>query len=141
MASIIMTTQIQLAQIETNKQEEIAKLNAKFASADTAKTSFGYIGIISVSVFCGSFILNDLFKLGFLAVRRLSGVAQIKSFFIRHTHETPDAFDATALETRKADLHAQKERLYSSQIGTRLSRVHVHLMLKKYKAKSVVYQV
>jgi hypothetical protein len=53
----------QLDKIETNRKESLEKLNIKYATADKVKTSFGYIGIIFLSVLWGAIILNDLAKL------------------------------------------------------------------------------
>jgi len=46
-----------------NRKEALAQLNIKYASADKVKTSFGYIGIISLSAIWFGIILNDLVKL------------------------------------------------------------------------------
>ena len=52
----------QLANIEANRKEALAKLNIKYATADKAKTSFGYLGVLCLSLLWGSIILNDLAK-------------------------------------------------------------------------------
>jgi hypothetical protein len=52
-----------MTKIETNRKEALAQLNIKYASADKVKTSFGYIGIISLSALWFGIILNDLVKL------------------------------------------------------------------------------
>jgi len=52
----------QLANIEANRKEALAKLDIKYATADKAKTTFGYIGIISLSLLWSLIILNDLAK-------------------------------------------------------------------------------
>ena len=53
----------ELGNIETRRKENLAKLGIKFAIADQAKTSFGYIGITSLSLLFGVFIFNDMTKL------------------------------------------------------------------------------
>ncbi len=53
----------QLAEIEAKRKEALANLNIKYALADKVKTSFGYIGIISLCLLWSAFILNDLSKL------------------------------------------------------------------------------
>ena len=53
----------QLAEIEAKRKEALANLNIKYALADKVKTSFGYIGIISLCLLWTMFILNDLGKL------------------------------------------------------------------------------
>jgi hypothetical protein len=52
-----------LSTIEAKRQEALASLNIKYASADKVKTSFGYIGVISLSAIWFGIILNDLAKL------------------------------------------------------------------------------
>ena len=54
---------IQLANIETNRKEALAKLNLQYATADKAKTTFGYIGILFNVFIWVCIILNDLMKL------------------------------------------------------------------------------
>lgn len=54
---------IQLANIETNRKEALAKLNLQYATADKAKTTFGYIGILFNVFIWVCIILNDLIKL------------------------------------------------------------------------------
>jgi len=55
--------QAALANIRASKKAALNHLNIKYASADKAKQSFGFIGITFLSVIFGSIILNDLIKL------------------------------------------------------------------------------
>jgi hypothetical protein len=79
-----------IAQIEKSKQEQLAKiekqrlaalqaLNIKYATADQIKTSFGYIGIISLSVLYGVILLNDLVKLIGFCIRELNELIEEKA--------------------------------------------------------------
>ena len=61
-SSIAKKQQIELAAIETKRVEQLQKLGVKFAVADSAKSSLGYIGIISLSMLFGSFLMNDFIK-------------------------------------------------------------------------------
>jgi cell division protein ZapA (FtsZ GTPase activity inhibitor) len=54
-------------------------LNIKYATADQIKTSFGYIGIISLSVLYGVILLNDLFKLISFCIRELNELIEEKA--------------------------------------------------------------
>jgi hypothetical protein len=62
-ASIAKSQQQQLANIETKRQAALTQLNIKYAASDKVKTSFGYIGIISLSCLYGVIILNDMINL------------------------------------------------------------------------------
>ncbi len=61
-AKIEKSKQEKLALIEKSKNEALAKLNIKYAAANKVKTSFGYIGIISLSLLYVTIVLNDLAK-------------------------------------------------------------------------------
>ena len=52
-----------MTNIQKNKAAALSKLNIQYASADKAKTSFGYIGITFLTVLFGSIFLNDFIKL------------------------------------------------------------------------------
>jgi hypothetical protein len=58
-ANIAKSQQEQLTKIETKRKEALAQLNIKYESADKAKTSFGYIGIIFLSSIWFMIIGND----------------------------------------------------------------------------------
>ena len=62
-ALIQQQQQAALDKIQKNKEAALKQLDIKYASADKARQSFGYIGIISLSLLFGVIILNDLFKL------------------------------------------------------------------------------
>ena len=52
-----------LTNIQKNRDAALKQLDIQYASADKAKKSFGYIGIIFLTVLFGSIFLNDLIKL------------------------------------------------------------------------------
>jgi hypothetical protein len=52
-----------LANIQKNREAALKQLDTQYASADKAKTSFGYIGITFLSVLFGSIFGNDFIKL------------------------------------------------------------------------------
>ena len=51
-----------MTNIQKNKDAVLKQLDIQYATADKAKTSFGYIGITFLSVLFGSVFLNDLIK-------------------------------------------------------------------------------
>lgn len=48
--------------VDVKRKEALKKLEKKYASADKARTSFGYIGISFLSLLFGVIFLNDLSK-------------------------------------------------------------------------------
>ena len=62
-ALIKQQQQAALDKIQKNKEAALKQLDIQYASVDKAKQSFGYIGIISLSLLFGVIILNDLFKM------------------------------------------------------------------------------
>ncbi len=53
----------QIAKIEANRKEALARLNLQYAIADKVKTSFGIIGTLFILITWCCIILNDLVKL------------------------------------------------------------------------------
>ena len=62
-ARIELQKKVELTNIEQQRQENLKRLNMEYATADKAKTSFGYIGITFLVLLFGSIFLNDLLKL------------------------------------------------------------------------------
>ena len=58
-AKIEHKKQIELANIQTQKEARLKQLNIKYETADKAKISFGYIGIIFLTILFGSIFMND----------------------------------------------------------------------------------
>ena len=126
-ASILKSAQIQLAQIELNKQEAVKKLDIKFASADQAKTSFGYIGIICISVLFGVFFLNDFLKLCTFLIEKFLRKKRRE----RRSAKISDVSSKLDQEKRHDQLNNQTSEHFSSLIEKRLERVHFFLIQAK----------
>jgi len=62
-ARIELQKKVELTNIEQQRQENLKRLNMEYATADKAKTSFGYTGITFLVILFGSIFLNDLLKL------------------------------------------------------------------------------
>ena len=61
-AKIEQQKQIELTNIQTQKEARLKQLDIEYETADKAKTSFGYIGITFLTVLFGSIFLNDFLK-------------------------------------------------------------------------------
>ena len=62
-AKLEKNKQAAIIEIKTKQNETLAKLNLQYQTADKAKKTFGYIGIITLSLLISIIILNDLGKL------------------------------------------------------------------------------
>ena len=128
MASIQESAKQQITQIDAEKQASLGKLNVKFASADTAKSSFGFIGIICVAVLFGGFLLNDFLKLGYYIYTK---------FKITPTtnNQTKEDIVSDDKDVEKGkDINQKIDEMYSQQLDDRLERIHLRLLQAKYSA-------
>ena len=127
MANIEHSAQQQITQIEANKQANLEKLNVKFSSADTAKSSFGFIGIICVSVLFGGFLLNDFLKLGYYLYQNYH------RNLAKYQLENNIPISSTEKE-KGTELIQQLDDIYSQQLEDRLERMHLRLLKAKHSA-------
>ena len=116
-AKIEKAKQEQLAKIEIKRREAIAKLNVKYAAADKVKTSFGYIGIISLSLLYGIIILNDFFK--FL---------QICYKIIKDYRKQRREQKEKEKKEREETIIEMEEQVYSQDLEEKLEQIHLQLM-------------
>ena len=132
MASIVQAAQIELVKIETQKQEKLSELNVKFASSDKAKSSFGYIGIISVTMMYAFFLFNDFLKLALY----------ICNDYMQKNRTKADLALRQRTQANKASdqLEQQIENVYSEELETRLRRMHLRL-IRAYCNKNSISQV
>ena len=98
-------------------------LNKKFASTDRAKSSFGYIGIISLSILFGSLFLND-----FVRVIRCLYFKCIRSLQVKDNEQNISARESNWDFISSNQISLEIERSYSSYLDNRLERVHKHLI-------------
>ena len=118
-AKIEKARQEQLAQIETRRQAALLALNIKYANADKVKTSFGYIGIVSLSIMYGAFILNDLMKLLLACYREMRSSI--------NDQEENQTNDSKKIEERE-DKDKNDECKYEEELEEKLENFHFHLI-------------
>ena len=123
-AKIEQSRQQQLSNIEDKRKTALAHLNIQYAFADKVKTSFGYIGIISLCLLWSSFILNDL------------------TLFLRLCYELAkdllkERREQNLKEKRKRDEREREikqvkiqieEDLYSQELEEKLDQIHWQLV-------------
>ena len=124
-SSIQQSAQQQITQIDSEKNANLEKLNVKFAAADKAKSSFGYIGIICVSMLFGGFFLNDFLKFGYFLYKKY-----IANIHVSYKIEQDRL--SSAEKNKCANLNKKLDELYSQQLDVRLERVHWHLLQAKH---------
>ena len=123
MESLDKSAQTQNQQIEKNKHENLKKLNEKFSAADTAKSSFGYIGILSLSILFGLFLFNDCIKIATF------------TFKMYNSNLNDTRMNKNVIFESRSDkkLDEQIESIYSKQLETRLESVYLRLVKSKYQ--------
>ena len=126
MESLDKSAQTQTQQIEMIKQENLKKLDEKFAAADTAKSSFGYIAILSLSILFGLFLFNDCIKIAIFTFKKCTS----------HLNDTRVNKKALYESPSDKKLDEQIERIYSKQLETRLESVYLRLVKSKYQNKN-----
>ena len=134
MARITNSTISQLEAIKAHTQEQLTKLQLKFASVDKAKTSFSYMGVLSLLLLFSSVFLNDFIKLAVYVCKE-------------YTNTRPNKINIKVerIRSRKSSMPQSDENLYSEQLDARLEQMHIMLMQAKYardsKNRHLIYQV
>ena len=115
-----------MASIETKRQQALKELDIKYSTADKAKKSFGYIGIISLSILYGIILLNDLIKL-FGAIND----------YLRNFFEEDDEMNELANEddelSKQDEAKIEMEQIYLEDLNEKLERFHQKLIRAKAK--------
>ena len=128
-ASIAKSQQEQLANIETKRRAALAQLNIKYATADKVKTSFGYIGIISLSCLYGVIILNDLAKL----------IEIVYEYVMTNLENRKEISENKNLkdkdETDHITIELEKQSEYSRDLEEKLEKFHLQLVKALAKSK------
>ena len=102
----------------------MAKLNLQYQTADKAKKTFGYIGIISLTLLVSVILLNDLAKL-------CNSIYILWKENRRESQSEKNRRDKE--ENRKEDeedkeLQIQVDRMYSEDLEIKLEKVHLKLV-------------
>jgi hypothetical protein len=119
-AKIEKKKQAEIVVINMKKNETLSKLNVQYQTADKAKKTFGFIGIISLTLLISVILLNDLAKLcNFIYIiwnenRRQSQREKIR----REREENGD----------DNELQIQVDRMYSKDLEMKLEQVHLKLI-------------
>ena len=119
-SKIDQSRQTQLVNIELNRQTQLKLLNAKFVQADTAKSSMGFISVISLSLLFGSFLVNDMIKLINHAYKNILEKLTVE-------HDVESRIQNTNRKVH-SHIHVEIEKLYAEQLDARLDRVHLDLL-------------
>ena len=115
-----------MAKIEINKQKQLAALNQKFSTADSAKTSLGYIAFISLGILFGSILLNDFFNLVTYCFPKL--LLRDKRNDLEQNKQN-ESTEVEAIELK-----------YSDNLEKRLEHVHLDLLRVILSRKLNVHQ-
>ena len=128
-AKIEQAKQEQLATIETKRQTALAQLTVQYAAADKAKSTFGYIGIISLSVLFGSIFMNDYLKL--LAYIFEQSVEYFEER--AKEEEKKRQLDAKIKEEQNEEIVININEKYSEDLGEKLDSFYMALIKAKAK--------
>ena len=129
-ASIAKSQQEQLANIETKRQAALTQLNIKYATADKVKTSFGYIGIISLSCLYGIIILNDLAKLIEIFYEDIKIILRNRKEISEHKKLKDKD------ETDQITIELEKQSEYSKDLEEKLEKFHLQLVKAVAKSRT-----
>ena len=118
-----------MAQIEENRKAALASLNIKYASADKAKTSFGFIGITFLGVLWSAIILNDLAKLFRLCYEETRELLKERREQ-HHNEKNEKEFD-------QVTIHLEDDEKYLDDLEEKLDKVHWQLV-KNCAARRII---
>jgi hypothetical protein len=98
----------------------LAKLNIQYQTADKAKKTFGYIGIISLTLLVSVILLNDLAKL-------------CNAIYILWTENGSEPQRETSRRDKEEngeenELQIEVDRMYSKDLEMKLKQVHLKLI-------------
>jgi len=110
-----------LTEIKIKKNETLAKLNTQYKTAVKVKETFGYIGIIFLSLLCTAILLNDLGKLCMVIYERCTEIREEK----RQQEEKKNKEKET---TDNSSLEIQIDRIYSRDLEIKLDQFHQSLV-------------
>jgi hypothetical protein len=118
-ARIEQQKQTALTNIQKSKNATLKQLDIEYASADKAKTSFGYIGITFLGVLFGSIFGNDFIKLCIYYFRELR---QRRRNIIIHNNNQRDIDEEV-----EHQVQIEMDRIHLDDLEARLEMVYVKL--------------
>ncbi len=120
-AKIEKKKQAELFVINIKKNETMAKLNVQYQTADKAKKTFGYIGIISLTLLISVILLNDLAKLcNFIYI--------LWDEKRRESQREKSERDKEENDEEDNELQIEVDRMYSKDLEMKLEQVHLKLV-------------
>ena len=119
-ARIEQQKQVELANIQAEKEENLKKLNIQYETADKAKTSFGYIGIAFLTILFGSIFGNDLIK---LLIYYFYGFREWRS-----ENEEQEKEKRKQDEVTSNDVRLEIDQYYASKLDEGWERVYFKLV-------------
>ena len=120
-ARIDQQKQFELANIQTQKEENLKRLNIQYEKADKAKTSFGFIGITFLIVLFGSIFGNDLIK---LCIYYFNGLREYR----REKKDKEENEKRKRVEATFGDIRLEIEKDYAYELEEDLERVYFKLV-------------
>jgi hypothetical protein len=120
--------QAALANIQKNKEAALNELDLKYASADKAKKSFGFIGIAFLAVLFGSVFLNDILKLF------IYYCSELKIYWRRKKIENKLKLENNTQDTT-SDIRIEMDLSYvaNQELEEALEKVYIRLLTAKKK--------
>ena len=106
-------------------------MSIKYASADKAKTSLGYIAIISISLLFGSIFLNDFFK---LCIHILS---KVRRYFRQRRLERQQAKNSER-ERNNRQVEIEMNQVYAEELEDKLEKFHLALIRAQIKNRKQI---
>jgi hypothetical protein len=126
-ARIEQQKQTALINIQKSKNATLKQLDIKYASADRAKTSFGYVGITFLSVLFGSIFANDFIKLCIYFFNNWIRLCKRKKEY-KENRETIDGDDSD-------DVILEMDQKYSKELEESLENFYLRLAKSIAKKK------
>ena len=120
-AKIAQEQLIQLTAIDTKRKATLKQLDIQYASADKAKSSLGYMAIISLSILFGTIFLNDFLKLCI----HLYGKTRR---YLRQRRLEKEEIKKSEREKNNIQIQIEMNRVYAQDLEERLERFHAALI-------------
>jgi len=119
--------QAALNKIQKNKEAALTELDIKYASADKAKKSFGFIGIAFLAVLFGSVFLNDLIKLF------IYYYSELKTYWRRKESENKSKLENNTSDTSDVRIEMDNLNDANQELEEALEKVYIRLLTAKKK--------
>ncbi len=111
-----------LANIQKNKDAALKQLDIQYASADKAKTSFGYIGVTFLACLFGSVFANDFLKLFFYYFNHL------RDWWRQRRNNNQNNADQREKEEEENQVQIEIDRDYGNDLEQKLEAFYLKLV-------------